>query len=95
VSTISFDALALHDDDSVATALRPLGAGETVTVRHGQRTVEVSLLDAIPLCHKFALTSVAKGETVRKYGESIGRATREIDIGMHVHIHNLVSTRAS
>ena len=46
------------------------------------------------LCHKFALRAIAQGEVVVKYGEAIGRATRAIDVGEHVHTHNLMSARA-
>jgi len=51
------------------------------------------LREPIALCHKFALRDIAAGEPIIKYGESIGRATRAIRAGEHVHVHNLVSAR--
>ena len=36
---------------------------------------------------------MAQGEKVTKYGEHIGEANKEIKIGQHVHIHNVVSVR--
>jgi (2R)-sulfolactate sulfo-lyase subunit alpha len=47
----------------------------------------------IPLGHKVALGPIAVGERVIKYNVPIGEATREIDIGQHVHTHNLKSAR--
>ena len=39
--------------------------------------------------HKFALTDIAKGEKVIKYGMPIGYATENIAKGAHVHTHNV------
>lgn len=40
--------------------------------------------------HKAALRAIAEGEAVIKYGVAIGRATRAIGQGDHVHVHNCV-----
>jgi len=88
------DALQLHAGDNVATALRALAAGEAARVGGGGHDLQVGLSQAIPLCHKFALVAIAAGAVVTKYGEPIGRATRDIAPGEHVHVHNLVSARA-
>jgi altronate dehydratase small subunit len=88
-------ALVLHRHDNVATALCALAAGTRVQA-HGaaHAALPVELREPIALCHKFALRAIGQGETVVKYGESIGRATRAIAAGEHVHIHNLASARA-
>ncbi len=88
------DALALHADDGVATALRALAAGESVRVQGGGLDLRIELRQPIALCHKFALRAIAAGAPIVKYGEVIGRASRDIAPGDHVHIHNLVSARA-
>jgi altronate hydrolase len=79
--------LQLHPGDPVALARRELepgtelqGAGRRVTVR-----------DTVPHGHKIALTDIAEGEQVLKYGQPIGVATRAIAAGEHVHEHNLSS----
>lgn len=90
----SVDALVLHAGDNVATALRALTAGQTVRVGGAGPDLQLELRQDIPLCHKFALTPVAGGTIVTKYGESIGRASHDIAPGEHVHVHNLVSGRA-
>ncbi len=50
-------------------------------------------LDLIPYGHKMALAPIPKGETVLKYGLSIGSATEDIQPGSHVHVHNVESNR--
>ncbi|MGN6144880.1 MAG: UxaA family hydrolase, partial [Mesorhizobium sp.] len=39
--------------------------------------------------HKVAIKPIATGEAVVKYAQAIGRATRDIAAGEHVHSHNL------
>lgn len=87
-------ALALHADDNVATALRALAVGETIRVGGCDRDLQIEMQQAVPLCHKFALVLIPVGEAVTKYGESIGKASRNIASGEHVHVHNLISERA-
>ncbi|MBB4659580.1 UxaA family hydrolase [Parvularcula dongshanensis] len=80
-------ALRIHPDDSVAVALRPLSAGETVEVA-GQR---IALSQDVPQGHKIALRPHREGEPVTRYGHPIGRATAPIEFGEHVHSHNLAT----
>lgn len=47
----------------------------------------------IPIGHKVALTDLAEGETVIKYGEDIGRMVEPVGKGGHVHVHNLKTKR--
>jgi altronate dehydratase len=82
--------LRLAAGDNVATALRPLVAGEVVEVA-GQ---SISVLEPLPLCHKLALGDLEVGAAVIKYGQPIGAATAAIPAGSHVHVHNMRSARA-
>jgi altronate dehydratase small subunit len=77
--------------DNVATALREADAGETVTVAVGdeERTIEVE--EDIPFGHKLAITDIPAGQTVTKYGKSIGNATEDITAGTWVHVENVES----
>ena len=39
--------------------------------------------------HKYAIQDIAEGESIIKYGQPIGHASRDINAGEHVHTHNL------
>lgn len=75
--------LRLHDTDNVAIATSDLPAGTHLA------DLNVTLTEAIPTGHKFAVTAIASGAPVLKYGHFIGIATRAIASGNHVHTHNL------
>lgn len=87
-------AMVLHPADDVATALRPLSAGEWVQIRGQNQTLSIQALEDIALCHKLALHPLTAGQPVRKYGEVIGFTLQAVAAGEHVHIHNLKSGRA-
>ena len=90
-----WDAVILNNKDQIATALRPLAAGETVRVKTPEKIITIEVSDDIPICHKFALLVILPDETINKYGESIGAASQEIRTGQHVHVHNIKSLRAT
>jgi altronate hydrolase len=50
---------------------------------------DATVLEAIPIGHKVATRAIASGEPVRRYGQIIGFATRDIAPGEHVHTQNL------
>jgi altronate dehydratase small subunit len=87
------DALMLHKDDNVATAVRPLEADDNITVHAGGDIIKVRLLQSIPFGHKFALKDIGRGDRIVKYGETIGLATASIRPGEHVHLHNVEGQR--
>ena len=75
----------LHSSDNVAIARVPIAADTELRV---EGTI-IRALDAIPAGHKIALTAMAPGEIVWRYGQAIGRASRPIAPGNHVHTQNL------
>ncbi|ACQ78853.1 Galactarate dehydratase [Beutenbergia cavernae DSM 12333] len=77
--------IRLDPEDDVVLAARDLAAGSEVALGD----VRLTLLDDVPSGHKVAVTDVPEGGQVRKYGQSIGRATRGIRAGDHVHTQNL------
>ncbi len=85
------NSLKLHPSDNVAVALRPLRKGQ-LAVLAGQAN-RLQLAERIHVFHKFALERIPAGAHVIKYGEKIGRTTRLIRAGEHVHTHNLASER--
>jgi altronate hydrolase len=82
------DALRVHPQDDVLVALRDLQPGETVR----SASEELVAQSQVPCGHKMASAPIAAGSVVRKYGWPIGRATRDISRGEHVHTHNLSTT---
>lgn len=87
----SIGAILLDEKDNVATALRPLRAGEPVRLRGGKgaRIISIIPVEHIPTGHKVALTDIRRGDCVIKYGEAIGEASAFIPKGSYVHVHNL------
>ena len=75
--------------DNVATALEPLAPGQSIDVIGGTVVVR----EAIANGHKVALSRIAAGESVLKYGNAIGTASVDIEAGAHVHVHNVASAR--
>lgn len=87
------NAVVIHPQDGVATAITALRVGETATMFIGEQEISVVLRQAVPFGHKFAICDVPFHGEVYKYGESIGRATQEIKRGDYVHVHNVESAR--
>jgi len=71
--------------DNVAVALTGLKVDECVHIED----LSVTVKDDIPAGHKIALAKIKKEEKVIKYGFPVGRADKEIEIGQHVHTHNV------
>jgi hypothetical protein len=69
--------------------LRLLDKGEEIQVTHNDKALSLTILEALPLGHKVALSPIASGQAIVKYGEIIGLATRDIAPGQHVHTHNI------
>ncbi|MCM3340185.1 UxaA family hydrolase [Paenibacillus sp. MER TA 81-3] len=85
--------IVMDDRDHVATALRELVPGETITCEVQGNSVSLAVNQPIPFGHKVAVIHITEGEHVRKYGEVIGRAVCDIPIGDHVHVHNIEGIR--
>jgi altronate dehydratase small subunit len=90
---MAIDAIVVNEADNVATALRELKAGDEATFRRERELGRTTLRDDIPYGHKFAIRPVRRGEDVLKYGEVIGRATKDIVAGGHAHVQNVESLR--
>ncbi len=85
--------LILNARDNVASVLEEVLPGETVEVRSGDQALLVEATEKIPFGFKIAVEDVDPGEPVVKYGERIGQASRAINRGELVHIHNLSGAR--
>lgn len=87
-------AIILGPKDNVATAFTDLDAGEIVEMEINNSTISVTLVEPVNLGHKFSLTHIKSNSPILKYGETIGVATKDIQPGQHVHVHNIKSVRA-
>jgi len=81
----------VEDTDNVATVLRNVEAGETVEISIGSESRTIDILEDVQFGHKLAIELIPEGETVIKYGKSIGNATEDIEPGEWVHIDNVES----
>ncbi len=79
--------LRLDSRDNMLTVIVAIDAGERICVAGQLTTVSRRL----PLGHKVAARAIGVGEKIIKYGVPIGSATASIEIGEHVHTHNLKS----
>ncbi len=78
-------AVHLRPEDNIAVAARPLPAGASY-LSDGDT---LTLPQRIGLGHKIALRRIKQGEAVTKYGQIIGFASKEIEPGEWVHVHNV------
>ena len=78
-----FQIIKLSDQDNISVS--PMDIPENVSIDiHNLKTNT-----KIPQGHKISTKEIKKGEKIFKYGQIIGEATTNINIGEHVHNHNL------
>ncbi len=78
-------AIRVEPVDNVAVVVQDTRRGDPVDFGEGT----VAAAQDIPLGHKIALSSIAKGDFAVKYGVPIGRASTAINAGDHVHSQNI------
>jgi altronate dehydratase len=83
-------ALQIHRNDNVAVALADVRAGDEIQIA-GEAGAPVTALAPIPFGHKVALTDIAKGSPILKYGVPVALACAPIRRGEWVHVHNVES----
>ena len=79
----------VHPADNVAIIVNEGGLAAGTRFESG-----LVLLEAIPEAHKVALTAIARGEAVVRYGVVIGRAEQDLAAGSWVH-EGLLTTPAA
>lgn len=84
-----------HKDTVGVVVVEGLKAGTQMlaVVTHDNSSFSITAAMDIPIGHKVALKDIAKGETIWKYGQDIGKAVADIAKGEHVHIHNVKTKR--
>lgn len=77
--------LKINNNDNVCIALVNLNKGDKLDVDG----IQIELKDTIPVGHKLAIVKIGKWENIIKYGYPIGHALEDIQVGQHVHTHNV------
>lgn len=75
--------------DDVVTVIDDVDAGTTIP--YDGEIVEI--VEDVPFGHKVALVALEAGDSVVKYGETIGLTTEPVEPGEWIHTHNCESTR--
>ena len=75
--------IRIHAQDNVVIARSQLIGGTRLA------ELGVTVAGLVPAGHKLAIADIAAGQAVKRYGQIIGAATRDIRAGEHVHTHNL------
>ncbi|MHA1457906.1 MAG: UxaA family hydrolase, partial [Promethearchaeota archaeon] len=73
--------------DNCATALVDINKDEVIEYHN----INIKVNHSIPLGHKFALSDIKVGDLVKKYSQTIGIATEDIQKGDWIHAHNIIS----
>lgn len=79
----------INPRDNVVIGLDEIAAGETARYEADGATRDLTCRQAVPFGHKVAITAIAKGAAVVKYGEEIGVALEDIAAGDWLHVHNV------
>lgn len=83
--------IVINEKDNVAVAIADISRGSSIQPDKGCSATEYTAQDDIPAGHKLSLTDIARGDSIIKYGYTIGYATVDIPAGRHVHTQNLRS----
>ncbi|KMM85535.1 altronate hydrolase [Pseudomonas taetrolens] len=75
--------IRLNLQDNVVIAREALAEGQYLDVDG------ITVRQPIPSGHKVATERVEQGQPLRRYGQIIGFASQAIEIGEHVHVHNV------
>lgn len=80
--------LKLHPDDNIAIARNSVAENQECVLTENESVITRENID---LGHKVAIQAINSGEPVRKFGQTIGFATLDIQAGDWIHSHNLES----
>lgn len=94
---MGFPHLLVHDkkDNVGVVVVEDLTAGTEMlcVVTEDNSDFRLTVKNDVPIGHKVALTDLAEGDTIIKYGEDIGKVVANTKQGEHVHVHNLKTKR--
>lgn len=88
---MKINALLMDQSDNVVTCVEEVKAGDEIVYRAGDGYLTLTAAEDIPYCHKAALTDLATGDQVIKYGELIGETNAPVRRGGWVSHNNIFS----
>ncbi len=88
---MAVNALLIHPADDVAVVTTDIRKGDKIYWEVDGQKAEITAQEDVPKYHKVAIREIKKHEKVTKYAHTIGKATCDIAVGMHVHCHNVIS----
>jgi len=83
---MKYNLYLTHPEDNTGVVLKPTKKEEVLSSKKG---LTIVALDDIPENNKVATADIDRGKVVRKYGEIIGIAGKDIKTGNWVHTHNI------
>ena len=87
----------VHDegDSAGVVVVEGVTAGDQLIgwVMDQNKTLEFAAKQDIPIGHKLAIKALSAGDTVIKYGVDIGKTIAPIEVGEHLHVHNVKTKR--
>lgn len=81
--------IKINGNDNVIIALETLYPGDKINSELLKDNQQITVLQEIPSGHKIAIKPILQGENIIKYGFPIGHASQAIQVGEHVHTHNV------
>ena len=87
------NTIIIKNIDNVGNAVEDIAAGSNSVYLLSGEVFTLQALEDIPFGYKIALKGISLGGDIIKYGEVIGRASKEIAPGELVHVHNVEGCR--
>jgi altronate hydrolase len=79
------NTLKINAADNVVITLQPIKRGDDLILDNKKI---FGATEDVPAGHKIALENIGEGEKIYRYGEPILEATKTINQGEWVHVHN-------
>ncbi len=87
-------ALKINPKDNIVVAVERINPGDKITFDNlDGEVLSITAIEEVPIYHKVSIVRIPKGENIVKYGEHIGVASTDIEVGMHVHVKNVDDNR--
>lgn len=88
-----YNAMLIDPKDDVVVAIEPIAQGQRIAYLCQGKEQSFLAAEDIAIYHKVSRRHLPVGAPISKYGEHIGIAACDIQIGQHVHVHNVASHR--